>query len=62
MASRIESEIRQPVVLSIACPDGDLSANTDSLELDGAEGMFEIRVLVPDDCAVTVKADVLSQV
>ena len=62
MASRIENEIKQPVVLSIACPDGDLSANTDSLELDGAEGMFEIRVLVPDDCAVTVKADVLSQV
>ena len=62
MASRIENEIRQPAVLSIACPDGDLSANSDSLALDGAEGMFEVRVLVPDDCAVTVKADVLSQV
>ena len=62
MASRIENDIKQPVVLSIACPDGDLSAISDSLELDGAEGMFEIRVLVPDDCAVTVEADVLSQV
>ena len=61
ISSRIENDIQQPVVLSIACAEGDLSANSDSLELDGAEGMFKIRVLVPDDCAVTVEAGVLSQ-
>ena len=61
MASRIESDIQQPAVLSIAFPEGRLSASADSLELDGVEGMFEIRVLVPDDCAVTVAADVLSE-
>ena len=59
ISSRIEHDIQQPVVLSIACPEGKLSSNSNSLELDGAEGMFEIRVLVPDDCAVTVEADVV---
>ena len=59
ISSRIEHDIQQPVVLSIAYPEGNLSSIGNSLELDGAEGMFEIRVLVPDDCAVTVEADVL---
>lgn len=61
ISSRIDNDIQQPVILSIACPESDLSADSNSLELDGAEGVFEIRVLVPDDCAVTVEADVRSQ-
>ncbi len=60
-ATRLDEDIRQPVVLSICSPDKDLSASADSLELGGDDGIFEIRILVPDDCAVTVEADVLSQ-
>lgn len=58
-AGRIESDIQQPIVLSIHSSEGDISASGASLELDGNEGMFEIRVLMPDDCAVTVEAQVL---
>ena len=61
ISSQIGNDIQQPMVLSIARPKGDLSAKGDSLDLDGAEGVFEIRVLVPDDCAATVEADVLTQ-
>lgn len=61
ISHRIDKDIQQPEILSIACPESDLCADSNSLELDGAEGMFEIRVLVPDDCAVTVEAGVLSQ-
>lgn len=53
--------ILQPMVVAIGSADGDLSASGDSLALAGNEGKFEIRVLVPDDCAVTVKADVLTR-
>ena len=58
--SLVDGDIRQPVVVAIGSADGDLLASGDSLALAGNEGMFEIRVLVPDDCAVTVKADVLT--
>ena len=60
-AGRIDEAIRQPEVLSLRSMEGNLSANSSSLALAGAEGMFEIRVLVPDDCAVTVEADVLTR-
>ena len=55
-----DGDIPRPTVVSIRSDDGRLSANSDSLRLAGAEGAFEIRVLVPEDCAVTVKADVLT--
>lgn len=57
---RTDSDIPPPTVVSIRSDDGRLSANSGSLELAGAEGAFEIRVLVPEDCAVTVKAEVLT--
>lgn len=57
---RTDSDIAPPTVVSIRSDDGRLSANSGSLELAGAEGAFEIRVLVPEDCAVTVKAEVLT--
>ena len=56
----VDGDIRQPVVVAIGSADGDLSASGDSLALAGNEGTFEITVLVPDDCAVTVQADVLT--
>ena len=57
---RTDGEIPQPTVVSIRSADGRLAANSDSLELAGSEGPFEIRVLVPGDCAVTVDAKVLT--
>ena len=60
-AGRIAKDIQQPIVLSICSSDKDLSTNGDKLELDGHEGTFEIRILVPDYYAVMVEADVLSQ-
>ena len=58
--SLADGDIRQPVVVAIGSADGDLSVSGDSLALAGNEGKFEIRVLVPDDCAVAVRADVLT--
>ena len=55
-----DSDIPRPTVVSIRSHDGRLGANSGSLVLSGAEGAFEIRVLVPEDCAVTVKAEVLT--
>ena len=58
---RTDGDIRQPTVVSIRSADGRLSANGGNLDLAGAEGLFEIRVLVPEDCAVTVAIDVLTK-
>ena len=58
--SRVDADIQQPVVLSIQSHNGRLSTNNSQLILDGREGKFLIRVLVPKDCAVTVDAEVLS--
>ena len=57
-----DSDIPRPTVVSIRSDDGHLGTNSGSLELSGTEGVFEIRVLVPEDCAVTVKAEVLTGV
>ena len=61
-AEHIGDDIQLPRVLSIQSTDGDLSANGDSLALHGQDGSFEIRILVPEECAVTVRADVVSSV
>ena len=45
----------------IRTSDSELSVSGNNLELDGREGRFEIRILVPGDCAVTVDADIRSQ-
>ena len=57
---RTDGEVPQPTVVSIRSADGRLAADSDSLELAGSEGPFEIRVQVPGDCAVTVDAKVLT--
>ena len=56
---RTDGDIPRPTIVSIRSDDGRLAANSGSLKLAGAEGAFEIRVLVPEDCAVTVDAKVL---
>ena len=58
VASR-DGDIPQPHVVSIRSRDGRLGTSGRRLQLNGAEGRFEIRVVVPQDCAVTVKANVL---
>ena len=60
-ALRTEGDIPQPTVVSVRSADGRLVADSDNLELAGCEGPFEIRVLVPGDCAVTVNASVLTE-
>ena len=57
---RTDADIAQPTLVSIRSADGRLEANGGKLELAGSEGSFEIRVLVPGDCAVTVNAKVLT--
>ena len=59
---RTDGDIPQPTVVSIRSEDGRLAADSGNLELAGSEGLFEIRVLVPEDCAVTVGAQVLTGV
>lgn len=59
-AGRIDDDIAQPIVLSIRAADSDMVSESSSLDLHGMEGWFELRVLVPDDCAVTVEAEVLT--
>ena len=57
---RTGGDIPQPTIVSIRSADGRLVANGSNLELAGAKGLFEVRVLVPEDCAVTVKVEVLT--
>ena len=59
-ASVVDGGIQQPEIVAISSVEGDLSASGASLALAGKEGNFEITVLVPDDYAVTVQADVLT--
>ena len=59
--SRSESDIPQPVVISVRSIDGMRSETGGNLILSGDEGTFEIHVLMPGDCAVTVEAQVLSR-
>ncbi len=60
-ASRFDDNIRQPAVLSIRSDDGSLLANSDRLALSGSEGIFEIRVLVLEDYAVTIEVEVVME-
>ncbi len=48
-----------PRVVSVRSADGTHAVNSDELELDGAEGVFEILISMPDDYAATVEAVLL---
>jgi hypothetical protein len=47
---------RAPQVVSWSQPDGTIVSESGTLLLDSYSGDLEIRVAIPDDCAVTVKA------
>lgn len=60
-AGRIDEDIAQPTILSIRSAVGDVVSEEARLSLQGREGRFELRVLIPDDYAVTVDAEVLPE-
>ena len=53
--------VGRPDVLSVTWLDGKAGTVGDTIDLGGREGRFEIRVCVPDDCAVTADADVIPE-
>ena len=59
-AKKLDNNFRRPVVLSIQSQDKKVSSSCDNLQLAGDEGVFEIRVLITEDCAVTATANVRS--
>ncbi|WP_018000095.1 hypothetical protein ACNKFW_01825 [Paracoccus sp. TD-10] len=54
-----DDTVGRPDVLSVRWLDGEAETAGNTLDLGGREGRFEIRVLVPEDCAVTADADVI---
>ncbi len=59
-AGHLDVDIVKPTVLSIKLKDCDSSSAGPQLELHGREGLCEMRVLVPDEYAVTVDVDILT--
>ncbi|MBK3464211.1 hypothetical protein [Pseudomonas sp. MF6776] len=59
----IESDVTLPSakVLSIRSSDGLQFAEGDELTISGADGVYEIRVQIPSDCAVVADASVLTE-
>jgi len=55
-----DSEVGRPAVLSLRSADGQTFPGN-RLALDGREGSFEIRVAVPENCAITASAVVLTE-
>lgn len=54
-------EDMQPDVLSIRSDDCTRSSMGSQVTLQGSEGSFEVRVKVPDNCAVTLDVDVVTR-
>ena len=50
-----------PTVLNWQTPDGEVLSEESSLHLNGYTGELEIRVLIPDDSAVTVKVSLVGE-
>lgn len=58
-AAIIDGHVEVPVVISICSYEADIRASgVNSIELNGREGVFEIRVRMPPDCAVSVDVEV----
>ena len=55
-----DEQLPEPEVLEICETDGARTVPGGQIELMGEEGRYEIFVLVPPDCAVTVEAAVLT--
>ena len=56
-----DDTVGRPDVLSVRWLDGNAETFGDTIDLGGREGRFEIRVRVPEDCAVTADADVIPE-
>lgn len=56
-----DDAVGRPDVLSVRWLDGEAETAGNTLDLDGREGRFEVRIRVPDNCAVTADADVLTE-
>lgn len=56
-----DDTIGTPDVLAVKWLNDEFEAVGNEIDLDGREGRLEILVRVPDDCAVTADADVLSE-
>jgi hypothetical protein len=56
-----EGIIIQPTIVSITSIDRSVEIMGNIFQLEGEEGIYEIRVTVPKDCAVTVEANVLME-
>lgn len=57
----VDVTVGRPDVLSVRWLDGNAETVGDTIDLGGREGRFEIRVRVPEDCAVTADAHVISE-
>lgn len=57
----VDDTVGRPDVLSVRWLDGNAETVGDTIDLGGREGRFEIRVRVPEDCAVTADADVIPE-
>lgn len=59
----IESDAVLPkaTIVSIRSSDGSQFSDGGELAIDGAEGMYEIRVRIPFDCAVIADVEVLTE-
>lgn len=59
-AAVLDGQVEIPVIVSICSYEGDIQVSgASSIGLDGREGVFEIRVKMPPDCAVSVDAEVM---
>jgi hypothetical protein len=56
-----DDNLGRPDILSVRWLDGEAETAGNTLDLGGREGRIEIRIRVPDDCAVTADVDVLAE-
>ena len=57
-AGKVDEFVVLPEVLSIRAEDSSIASDAAWINLEGAEGRFEVEVTVPPDCAVTLDAEV----
>jgi hypothetical protein len=56
----LDQAIVIPEVIEIRAEDGSSAELGNTLTIDGASGSYEIVVRMPDECAVTVDAEIQS--
>lgn len=58
----LDTVLPKATIISICSSDGGQFAQGGELAIDGAEGVYEIRVQIPFDCAVITNAEVLMEI